>query len=80
MLHVGLQNLKYWRFRMLILPIQASAKRSAEEQITNIFGHCSWKVEETSLVVQDFLKFIETCINRIRRPNNSFPKGTRVRI
>ncbi|ODM94660.1 DEP domain-containing protein 5 [Orchesella cincta] len=70
------ENLKYWRFRMLILPTQQVSKRSYDEQMPCI-GTSGLKVEETSAIVQDYLKFIETCINRIRRPNNSFPKGAR---
>ena len=31
--------------------------------------------EEQTVLVDGFLKFIETCINRIRRPNNSAKKG-----
>lgn len=64
---------------MLILPTQHSnVKRCNDEPAPNL-AHVAWKLEETCVIVQDFLKFIETCINRIRRPNNSFPKGTRVR-
>ncbi|CAL8081295.1 unnamed protein product [Orchesella dallaii] len=70
------ENLKYWRFRMLILPTQQVSRRSYDEQQACI-GTSGLKVEETSIIVQDYLKFIETCINRIRRPNNSFPKGAR---
>ncbi|XP_021953845.1 GATOR complex protein Iml1 isoform X3 [Folsomia candida] len=73
------ENLKYWRFRMFILPInQVVLKRLMGEGVSpecNIYEPL--KLEEKRSHIQEFLKFIETCINRIRRPNTSIPKGPR---
>ncbi|CAG7725373.1 unnamed protein product [Allacma fusca] len=72
-----IETLKYWRFRMFLLPtFQGAAKKILETS-----DHCNVYTpltdEEKAGLVDGFLKFIETCINRIRRPNNSAKKGGR---
>lgn len=66
---------------MFLLPInQVVLKRLMGEGNTN--APCNiyepFKPDEKKGMIQDFLKFTETCVNRIRRPNNSFPKMPRV--
>ncbi len=64
---------------MFILPInQVVLKRLMGEGNTPCNIYEPLKLDEKRVIIQDFIKFIETCINRIRRPNNSIPKGPRV--
>lgn len=65
---------------MLVLPInnQLVLKKSIGESACDVYE--PFKIDEKRTIIPEFLKFIETCINRIRRPNNSIPKGHRVRL
>ena len=60
---------------MFLLPtFQTPAKKILEGcEHANVYAPLT--DEEKAALVDGFLKFIETCINRIRRPNNSAKKG-----
>jgi hypothetical protein len=60
---------------MLILPNNPTALKKIMGDTVPCNVYLPLTKEETKALIQDFLKFIETCINRIRRPNNSVPKG-----
>ncbi|KAE8752931.1 hypothetical protein FOCC_FOCC000276 [Frankliniella occidentalis] len=63
------EALKYWRFRVYLLPVNQSATR----KILDGSEHCDIYVppstEDQCQMVKNFLRFIETFVNRIRRPN-----------
>jgi len=68
------QTMKFWRLRMLIFPTRIVELKKLMEGLENFDIFPSAYSEDKNPTVECFLKFIETCINRIRRPNNSFPK------
>ncbi|KAG5666359.1 hypothetical protein PVAND_014392 [Polypedilum vanderplanki] len=71
-----LEQMKYWRYRMYLLPKEdLIMKRIMEENIEN----CDIYTQETTLAMQkilieDFLKFVETHLNKIKRVKK--PKGS----
>lgn len=70
MLH---EQMKYWRYRMYLLPKDdKSTKRIMEENLE----HCDIYIQDRSPQfyknqVDDFIKFVETYINKIKRVRNS---------
>ncbi|XP_071445788.1 GATOR complex protein Iml1 isoform X2 [Hetaerina americana] len=65
------QSLKYWRFRVYLLPIALQATK----KILDGSDHCDLYgplcLEEQCHMVEGFLKFMETWVNKIRRINTS---------
>ncbi|XP_046613786.1 GATOR complex protein Iml1 isoform X1 [Neodiprion virginianus] len=63
------EALKYWRFRVFLLPLNTPATR----RILDGSVHCDIYSPATSAeqanFMEGFLRFIETWLNRIRRPN-----------
>jgi len=60
---------------MLVLPTNLTALKKIMGDVVPCNVCLPFSLDEKKVLIQDFLKFIETCINRIRRPNNSVPKG-----
>lgn len=61
--------MKYWRYRMYLLPKEDAAMRKIIDE--NI-EHCDIYTKETSqaaqkLQVEEFLRFVETHLNKIKR-------------
>lgn len=61
--------MKYWRYRMYLLPKEDVSMR---EIIDENIEHCDIYKRETSqsiqkLQVEEFLKFVETHLNKIKR-------------
>uniref|UniRef100_A0A2S2R9E1 DEP domain-containing protein 5 n=1 Tax=Sipha flava TaxID=143950 RepID=A0A2S2R9E1_9HEMI len=64
------QKLKYWRFRMYLLPWRQEATKQIMENLNEIFYCDIYKIptmEEQVRFTNKFVKFIETWINRIKR-------------
>ncbi|XP_066249180.1 GATOR complex protein Iml1 isoform X1 [Euwallacea similis] len=65
--------LKYWRFRVYILPLHTSDKESTKE-IVEGSPRCDIYTLPTTAdhtqMVDGFLKFIETAVNKLKRSNN----------
>lgn len=62
------QSLKYWRFRVYILPVSSSMTKKSGEG-SEYCDHCTpLSFEEQTHLSETFLRFIETWINKIRRP------------
>ncbi|KAF6203439.1 hypothetical protein GE061_001770 [Apolygus lucorum] len=63
-----IDTLKYWRLRVFILP----ACQVATKKILEGSPHCNiynvHTAEEQQLLIENFLKYIETWINKIKRP------------
>ncbi|KAK9687602.1 Vacuolar membrane-associated protein Iml1 [Popillia japonica] len=65
--------LKYWRFRVYLLPLNnAATKRIIEGSHCDIYGPMT--SADHQQMVEGFLKFIESVVNRIRRPNAKKPR------
>ncbi|XP_046389719.1 GATOR complex protein Iml1 isoform X2 [Ischnura elegans] len=64
-------TLKYWRFRVYLLPIalQATKKILDGSEHCDLYGPLC--LEEQCHMVEGFLKFMETWVNKIRRINAS---------
>lgn len=65
--------MKYWRYRMYLLPKEDTTMRKIIEE--NI-EHCDFYVKETSptaqkLQIEEFLRFVETHLNKIKRVKKS---------
>ena len=69
---------KYWRFRVYLLPLnhQATKKILDGSEHCDIYNQST--AEDQGLQVENFLKFLETWVNRIKRPNTC--KKPRVRL
>ncbi|EEB16663.1 DEP domain-containing protein, putative [Pediculus humanus corporis] len=65
------ENLKYWRFRIYLLPLSWNA--TVTKKIMEGSKHCdmyTWTtVQEQTTLLESFLRYIETGINKIKRPN-----------
>ncbi|XP_014258974.1 GATOR complex protein DEPDC5 isoform X2 [Cimex lectularius] len=65
-----IESLKYWRFRMYLLPMCPSVTK----RILDGSEHCDLynplSPEEQQNLMDNFLKFIELWVNKIRRPQN----------
>lgn len=64
-----LQALKYWRFRVHLLPVNQMATRRILEGSETCDIYIPPSIEDQSQMVKNFLRFIETFVNRIKRPN-----------
>jgi len=66
------EKLKHWRFRLYLLPVKPFLAYTA--QIKDGAPHCDVykapSVEETINMAEGFLRFVETCLNKIKRPNS----------
>lgn len=63
------QALKYWRFRVYLLPVNQMATRRILEGSEHCDIYVPPSIEDQSQMVKNFLRFIETFVNRIKRPN-----------
>ena len=63
------EALKYWRFRVYLLPVNQMATRRILDGSEHCDIYIPLSIEEQALMVKNFLRFIETFVNRIRRPN-----------
>ena len=69
------ENLKYWRFRLVAIPLNLYVKNNKKimESAMNPDEPCDiYNVTLDSEVISDlqkgFLRFIEVCLNRIKKP------------
>lgn len=62
------QSLKYWRFRVYILPVSSSTTKKSGEGSEYCDNCTPLSFEEQTHLSETFLRFIETWINKIRRP------------
>ncbi|XP_066997885.1 GATOR complex protein Iml1 isoform X2 [Anabrus simplex] len=69
---------KYWRFRVYLLPINHQATKRILEGSEHCDIYQPATPEEQSHSVDGFLRFIETWVNRIRRPNTQQKNRTSV--
>lgn len=63
-----LQSLKYWRFRMYLLPKENKAMNKIIEQgcqYCDVFNESS--VDNTKQQIDDFMRFMELHINKLKR-------------
>ncbi|KAK6638354.1 hypothetical protein RUM44_008783 [Polyplax serrata] len=67
------ENLKYWRFRVYLLPLSWNA--AVTKKIMEGAKHCdmytSSTVQEQTVLLESFLRYIETGLNKIKRLNTS---------
>lgn len=72
------ESLKYWRFRVYLLPLTHPATR----KILDGYSHCDIYTPQTDAdnnnLIEGFLRFMETYVNRVKRPNSK--KNPRVSI
>jgi len=68
------ENLKYWRFRLYVLPVKPyvpftnQIKDGPQECRCDIYKKPS--AEEYVNLAEGFLRFVETCLNKIKRPTS----------
>ncbi|XP_069703010.1 GATOR complex protein Iml1 isoform X2 [Periplaneta americana] len=60
---------KYWRFRVYLLPLNHQATKKIVEGSYHCDIYTTPTAEEQGQLVENFLRFLETWVNRIRRPN-----------
>lgn len=74
-----LQSLKYWRYRMYLLPKEHPATKKIMESPVPIPCdiYIENAVENTKSYIEDFMRFVETHLNKLRK--NHCPRNTRVR-
>ena len=73
------EKLKHWRFRLYLLPVKpfytytaqilAQIKEGARNCRCDVYKAPS--VEETINMAEGFLRFVETCLNKIKRPSST---------
>ncbi|XP_014474175.1 PREDICTED: DEP domain-containing protein 5 isoform X4 [Dinoponera quadriceps] len=63
------EALKYWRFRVFLLPLHNSATRKILEGSSRCDIYTPPSNTEQALLMDGFLRFIEGWLNKIRRPN-----------
>ncbi|CAL7950358.1 unnamed protein product [Xylocopa violacea] len=63
------EALKYWRFRVFLLPLNNSATRKLVEGSTRCDIYTPLTTTEQVSLLDGFLRFIEQWPNKIRRPN-----------
>ncbi|XP_022197522.2 GATOR complex protein Iml1 isoform X3 [Nilaparvata lugens] len=65
------KNLKYWRFKVYLLPLsQAPTKKILEgSEFCDLYAPLS--LEEQTQMSESFLRFIETWVNKMKRPSIS---------
>nr|CAD7589464.1 unnamed protein product [Timema genevievae] len=62
---------KYWRFRMYLLPLNHLATKKILEGADHCDIYTPLSSEELGHLVEDFLRFLETYINRNKRPGTT---------
>ncbi|CAG0888714.1 unnamed protein product [Darwinula stevensoni] len=64
------QDLKYWRFPMVLLPQchVCTTKQIVEEKMQHFDVYQVLCEEDVAVLTDGFLKFLESAVNRIRRP------------
>ncbi|KAG8334592.1 GATOR complex protein depdc5 [Homalodisca vitripennis] len=67
-------SLKYWRFRVYILPVSTVSTRKILEGSEYCDLYSPLTQEEQELISDNYLRFIETWINKIRRPSQKKPR------
>lgn len=72
------QNLKFWRFRVYLLPGTHSGTKKILEGSANFDVYQLQSADEQALLTDGFLRFIESWVNKIKRPNTF--KKARVRL
>ncbi|PSN43947.1 DEP domain-containing protein 5 [Blattella germanica] len=60
---------KYWRFRVYLLPLNHHATKKILDGAEHCDIYCPPTPEEQGHQVETFLRFLETWVNRIKRPN-----------
>jgi DEP domain-containing protein 5 len=70
------QTLKFWRFRVYLLPGSHSGTKKILEGSSNFDVYQAQSADEQALLTDGFLRFIESWVNKIKRPNTF--KKTRV--
>ncbi|XP_011872144.1 PREDICTED: DEP domain-containing protein 5 isoform X6 [Vollenhovia emeryi] len=63
------QALKYWRFRVFLLPYNNPATRKILDSSTRCDIYTPFSNAEQASLMDGFLRFIEGWLNKIRRPN-----------
>merc|ERR1719233_283837 len=67
------ENLKYWRYKLYVLPLKpfysqtAAIVKGPTDMRCDIYPRISH--EDRVLLAEAFIKFVETCLNKIKRPN-----------
>jgi len=68
------ENLKHWRFRMYVLPLQPFTPFTNQIKYGSPDCRCDiykkLTPEEYVNLAEGFQKFVETCLNKIKRPNS----------
>ncbi|KAK9511936.1 hypothetical protein O3M35_000495 [Rhynocoris fuscipes] len=65
-----IESLKYWRFRVYLLPFCQSGTKKILEGSQHCDVYQPLTVEEQKTLTENFVKYIETWVNKIRRPHN----------
>uniref|UniRef100_A0A1B6F1V2 DEP domain-containing protein n=1 Tax=Cuerna arida TaxID=1464854 RepID=A0A1B6F1V2_9HEMI len=73
-------SLKYWRFRVYILPVSTISTRRILEGSEYCDLYSPLTQEEQEHISDNYLRFIETWINKIRRPSQKKPRGKHGRM
>lgn len=68
------EAIKYWRFRVYLLPLNNSATKRIIEGAQHCDIYTSLNNFDYANLVEGFLKFIETVVNKIKRPNPKKPR------
>ncbi|XP_075221255.1 GATOR complex protein Iml1 isoform X2 [Lycorma delicatula] len=65
------ESLKYWRYRVYVLPLCQSPTRKILDGSEHCDLYAPMTLEEKNHLAESFLRFIETWVNKIRRPSLS---------
>lgn len=68
------EAVKYWRFRIYLMPLNNSATKRIIEGAQHCDIYTSPNNSDYANVTEGFLKFIETVVNKIKRPNPKKPR------
>ncbi|BES97244.1 Protein of unknown function (DUF3608) [Nesidiocoris tenuis] len=63
-----IESLKYWRFRIFVLPACPAPTRKILEGASQCDLYNGLTIDEQQSLVENFLKYIEAWINKIKRP------------
>ena len=61
------ENLKYWRFRLYVLPVKPYIPCTNQNKVSPMVCRCDIYKKPTA---KGFLRFVETCLNKIKQPNS----------
>jgi len=70
------ENLKHWRFRIYVLPLKPFIPFTNQIKDSPSDSRCRCDIykkpttEENVNLAEGFLRFVETCLNKIKRPNS----------